>query len=68
MERGGLVLWGGPMTPTYIIASIKSDYFSFIFIKNIIIRHPEVTQCTIYLIIKNLKEYGAIYLILYTKP
>jgi hypothetical protein len=57
-----------PQAPAYVIASIESDYFSLIFTKNIIIRYLKVTQYITYLIIKNLKEYRAVYLILYTEP
>ena len=57
-----------PRASAYIVASIESDYFGFIAPKYIVLRHPEVARCTIYLLIKNLKEHGAAYPILYTKP
>ena len=57
-----------PRAPAYIVASIKSDYFGFIALKYIVLRHPEVAQYTIYSLIKNLKEHKADYPILYTKP
>jgi hypothetical protein len=57
-----------PQAPTYIVASIKADYFGLIVAKYIIIRHPEVSKTTIYLLLKNLKEYGAAYPILHIEP
>ena len=57
-----------PRVSAYIIASIKSDYFSFIVPKYIVLRHPEVARCTIYSLIKNLKEHGAAYPILHAEP
>jgi transposase len=57
-----------PRAPAHIVASIKSDYFGLISTKNIIIRHPEVAQSTVYLLIKNLKEHGAAYPILHAEP
>jgi hypothetical protein len=57
-----------PRAPANIVASIKSDYFGLIAAKNIVIRHPEVAQCTVYSLIKNLKEHKAAYPVLYTEP
>ena len=57
-----------PRAPADIVASIKADYFSLIAAKYIIIRHLEVSKTTIYLLLKNLKEYGAAYLVLYAEP
>ena len=57
-----------PRAPAHIIASIKSDYFGLISSKNIVIRHPEVAQCTVYLLVKNLKEHRAAYPILHAEP
>ena len=57
-----------PQAPAYIIASIKANYFSLIVAKYIIIRHLEVSKTTIYLLLKNLKEYRTTYLILYAEP
>jgi hypothetical protein len=54
--------------PAYIVASIKSDYFSFIATKHIITRHPEVAKSILYLLIKNLKEHRAAYPVLYAVP
>ena len=52
----------------YIVASIESDYYGLISTKNIVMRHPEVAQCTIYSLIKNLKEHRAAYPILHAEP
>ena len=57
-----------PRAPAHIVASIESDYFGLISTKNIVIRHPEVAQCTVYLLVKNLKEHGAAYPILHAEP
>ena len=57
-----------PRAPAYIVASIEADYFGLIVTKYIIIRHPEVSKTTIYLLLKNLKEHRAAYPILYTEP
>ena len=57
-----------PRAPAHIVASIKSDYFGLISTKNIVTRHPEVAQCTVYSFIKNLKEHGAVYPILHAEP
>ena len=57
-----------PRAPAHIVASIESDYYGLISTKNIVTRHPEVTQCTVYSLIKNLKEHGAAYPILYAEP
>jgi hypothetical protein len=57
-----------PRAPAHIVASIKADYFGFIAAKYIIIRHPEVSKTTIYLLLKNLKEYRAAYPILHAEP
>jgi hypothetical protein len=57
-----------PRAPANIVASIESDYFGLIAAKNIVIRHLEVAQCTVYLLIKNLKEHGAVYPVLYAEP
>ena len=57
-----------PWASAHIIISIESDYFGFIAPKYIVLRHPEVARCTIYLLIKNLKEHGAAYPILHTEP
>ena len=57
-----------PRAPANIVASIESNYFGLIAAKNIVIRHPEVAQCTIYSLIKNLKEHGAAYPVLYAEP
>ena len=46
-----------PRAPAHIIAS-----------KNIVTRHPEVAQCTVYLLVKNLKEHRAAYPILRAEP
>jgi hypothetical protein len=54
--------------PVYIVASIEANYFGFIAAKYIIIRHPEVSKTTIYLLLKNLKEHRAAYPILHTEP
>jgi hypothetical protein len=57
-----------PRAPAHIVASIEADYFSLIAAKYIIIRHPEVSKTTIYLLLKNLKEHGAAYPILHAEP
>ena len=57
-----------PRAPAHIVTSIKSDYYGLISTKNIVMRHPEVAQCTVYSLIKNLKEYRAAYLILHVEP
>jgi len=57
-----------PRAPAHIVASIKANYFGFIAAKYIIIRHPEVSKTTIYLLLKNLKEHGAAYPILHAEP
>ena len=57
-----------PRAPANIVASNKSDYFRLIVAKNIVIRHPKVAQYTVYSLIKNLKEHGAVYPVLYTEP
>ena len=57
-----------PRAPAHIVASIETDYFGFIVAKYIIIRHPEVSKTTFYLLLKNLKEYRAAYPILYAEP
>ena len=57
-----------PRAPAHIVASIESDYYGLISTKNIVTRHPEVAQYTIYSLIKNLKEHRAAYPILYAEP
>ena len=57
-----------PRAPAHIVASIKADYFGLIAAKYIIIRHPEVSKTTVYLLLKNLKEHGAAYPVLYAEP
>ena len=57
-----------PRAPAHIVASIESDYYGLISTKNIVMRHLEVTQCTVYSLIKNLKEPRATYPILYVEP
>ena len=48
--------------PANIAQSIKSDYFGFIKPIYIITKYLKVTQFTIYLLYKNLKEHKAAYL------
>ena len=57
-----------PRAPAHIVASIEADYFGLIAAKYIIIRHPEVSKTTVYLLLKNLKEHGAAYPVLYAEP
>ena len=57
-----------PRAPAHIVASIEADYFGLIAAKYIIIRHLEVSKTTVYLLLKNLKEHGAVYLVLYAEP
>jgi len=57
-----------PRAPAHIITSIEADYFGLIAAKYIIIRHPEVSKTTVYLLLKNLKEHRAAYPILHAEP
>ena len=54
-----------PRAPADIVASIKANYFSLIAAKYIVIRHPEVSKTTVYLLLKNPKEHRAAYPVLY---
>ena len=57
-----------PRAPAHIVSSIEADYFGLIAAKYIIIRHPEVSKTTIYLLLKNLKKHRVAYPILHAKP
>ena len=57
-----------PRAPAYIVTSIEADYFGLIAAKYIIIRHPEVSKTTVYLLLKNLKEHKTAYPILHAEP